>query len=360
MGAVDASLQIQFGSLAADFPLELVVDDTEQVGNKPVEVEYLSQLTVFAQSWLLASIWGINPSFKPLENMLSPGMKRVKAYCSLADSPSIRILVDNGETTFTWTERSWKTIRTNDHARGFLFGGVPPSQWSLEPVDTIHSKPINTAILVGRRYDPVVEALTWSGEMTKRLRYHYDRPDVEIIQRTKFRDRNGQVVPDPVYNSDRGEFSTTDEAIGALVVRYRPGYTLFSIVYDIGRAVSSAELFAEMQRAWVLGDIKKAEVPPVRLIALSDKAATTASFAREFWPNGFPQVKHVDDARQPTADTSSQEWNDNWQEVAGTRQTTTRRVYDPNNTDNYIDIETFTYIEGRDDHGRTFKLRMLN
>ncbi|MBF0349201.1 MAG: hypothetical protein HQL81_16155 [Magnetococcales bacterium] len=101
---------------------------------------------------------------------------------------------------------------------------------------------MNTAYPLGRRYDPVVEALTWSGEVTKRLRYFYDSPQVEIMQETVFRDRNGVVLPDPVYDPQRGTFSTRGEAIGALVVRYSPGYSLYRIMYDTGKEVASPEL----------------------------------------------------------------------------------------------------------------------
>ncbi|MBF0143048.1 MAG: hypothetical protein HQL59_06270 [Magnetococcales bacterium] len=357
MGETTANLAINFAAFAAETPFELVVDDTGQAGNRPVEVEYSNDLSVFMQAWGLASWQGSATGFEPLEKMLAPGQKRVKVYCSAADAPSIKILVDNGEATFTHTEVKWRAVAVAGPFPNwgpFFTHTVPSASWRWEKVEIPHTLPINTATLVGRRFDPLVEAITWSGEIRKRLRYNYDNPAIEIIQKTLFRNRQGAIMPDPVYDPDKGEFHTSGEATGAIVVRYSPGYSLYNIAYDTGKAIASPELFAEMKQAWIFGDIKKAEIPPVRLIALSRNKAVTASFARSFWPEGFPRAQYV-------ARATETEWNDNWVEVAGTRESVVTRLFlDANDPEAFVDIETITYIEGRDDHGRTFRLRMLN
>ncbi|MBF0341455.1 MAG: hypothetical protein HQL95_10915, partial [Magnetococcales bacterium] len=105
------------------------------------------------------------------------------------------------------------------------------------------------------RYEPVVEAITWTGEVRKRLRYPYDHPGVEIIQQTTFRDRSGAVVPSPRYDPVKAEFYTEKEAFGGIVVRYSSGFALYEILYDTGQLVASTQLFEEMQRSWMFGNI---------------------------------------------------------------------------------------------------------
>lgn len=357
MGKISANLQINFASFAADTPFELVVEGTDQDGKKPVQVQF----NLFSFKFTIIHAWGIATSKGKgagidsdiLEKMLVPGEKRIKVYCSQADALSVKLIVDNGEKTFEYSEYQWETSKISAFGT-HCCGSVKPDQYQQTWKEIKRMVKANTSISLGRRYDPIVEALTWSGEVTKRLRYFYDNPQVEIMQKTVFRDRKGNILPDPVYNPQRGTFSTSGEAIGAIVVRYKPGYSLYRIVYDTGKDVASPELWAEMKMAWIFGDIHKAEVPPVRLIAMSDKAAVTGSFQRDYFPSGFPKVTFA-------SNTSNDDGDDEWVEVAGTRETvTTRLQLDEEDPDVYVDIEKITYIEGMDDDGKTFRLRMLN
>ncbi|MBF0148408.1 MAG: hypothetical protein HQL85_19820 [Magnetococcales bacterium] len=357
MGEVSTNLQVNFQSFAADTPFELVVEDTGQEGNKPVQVEFdlfNFKFTVI-HAWGLATSKGASTRIESeiLEKMLVPGEKRIKVYCSNADALSVRIIVDNGEKVVEYSEYQWESSTTSSLG-SHCCGSVKPDQYRLERKEIKRTAKVNTAYPLGRRYDPVVEALTWSGEVTKRLRYFYDSPQVEIMQKTVFRDRNGVVLPDPVYDPQRGTFSTRGEAIGALVVRYSPGYSLYRIMYDTGKEVASPELWGEMKLAWVFGDIKKAEVPPVRLIALSNKAAVTASFARSFFPEGFPRIEF-------SKDTEEDLWKDEWTETQGTRESTTERIdFTEDDPDPFVEIESFSKVELQDENGRRWIMRLLN
>ncbi|MBF0141725.1 MAG: hypothetical protein HQL74_15810, partial [Magnetococcales bacterium] len=298
MGEVSASLQVNFQSFAADTPFELVTEDTEQEGKKPVQVKFnlYGASLIIIRTWDLAtSKYTTTSNSDILEKMLVPGEKRIKIYCSNYDALSVNIIVDNGEKAFEYWESRWEAYNESTL-------GVAAYEWHLNRIDTKRTVKVNVAYPLGRRYDSVIEALTWSGEVSKRLKYFYDSPQVEIMQKTVFRDRNGTVLPDPVYDPERGTFSTRGEAIGALVVRYKPGYSLYRVVYDTGKEVASPELWAEMQKAWLFGDVKKAEVPPVRLIAMSNKAAVTASFAREFFPEGYPKLEYAENDRDENGD----------------------------------------------------------
>ncbi|MBF0126640.1 MAG: hypothetical protein HQM02_05450 [Magnetococcales bacterium] len=301
MGTVTADIQIPFQSFAEGTSFALVVDGTDQEGNRPVIVDYESK------AWLLMQMWG-EIEWKGAHGLeilkvKSPGEKRVKLYCPNSMARAVRIFVDNDT----------RAVQS-----------------------------------MGRRHDEITEALTWNNEVWKRLQHPYDTPSVTIIQQTTFRDRQGKPIPAPKYDRNQGGFFASQEAFGALVVRYKPGYSLFKITYDAGEKVASSALFAEMQKCWLCGDISKASVPPVRLVAISDRAAVSAQFERSFWPRGFPGVY----LKAGDVDTLY---------VETKRETeTTNLLVDESNPEVFVKVEEIKYIEGEDELGKKFRLRMQN
>jgi hypothetical protein len=403
MAELTANLQIQFASFAADTPFELVVDETDQVGSVPVHVDYSLDYTIYLQSAVAAIITssskkkeGDATSISPLEKMITPGRKRIKVFCSQADAPFVRIFVDNGEKQYSHIEivmNGYQVPGSNMGVTGFTFGSVPPPRWVVEWISTVVTALANRAVLIGRLSAPITEAINWTGDQRKRLRYFYDRPSVAILQSTIFRDKTGAEIPAPVYDQERGEFHTTDLAYGAIVVRYSPEFSLYEVLYDTGKPVASTELWEEMQRAWAFGNIKNASVPPVRLYALSQLKATTASFERTFWPPGYPVAKYgtpnsawnnidlskhnltakpgdrvstetVNQQQGNTTTTPDENIEDllaSLMEKPGTRQTVTVRVFNEADTSLYIDVQKIIYLEAVDsNNGQVFKIRMLN
>ncbi|MBF0108671.1 MAG: hypothetical protein HQL76_05810 [Magnetococcales bacterium] len=330
MSELATSLQVNFASREAESPFELVTGDNDQGGSAPVQVAF-SHLTVTVGSW--GVIFRMS-QITPLQ-VTVPGRKRVKLYCSETAAQGVTLFVDNGPATVRVMERM----------------GIAEFPREI---------PVNTAVSLGRRSEPVVEPLTWSGEVRKRLRWFYDQPEVEILQQTVFRDRTGAVVEGPRYDPQRGEFFTRGEAFGALVVRYAAGFSLFDVVYDNGQGVASPDQFAEMQRAWSSGNITSTEIPPVRIIALSGSKAATGSFERVFWPIGAPIITFrfgPDDGEEEERDQEEYAFA----EIPGTRQTVTRRVYNPQDNSQFVEVRQTVYLEAQDTvTGRIFKLRLLN
>ncbi|MBF0154536.1 MAG: hypothetical protein HQL64_12410, partial [Magnetococcales bacterium] len=382
MAEVTTELQIQFSSFDDEMPFELVVDGTDEVGSSPVQVASTTDISVIMRAFGLASWQGAINGFVPLR-MVTPGRKRIKVYCPAEVMSSIRIIVDNGETTFREVRRVEQYVTWTEPIRYYfgmsLRGDTPNTHYRIDVTEEIVETLVNKAVLIGRRYEPIVEAITWTGEVRKRLRYPYDHPGVEIIQQTIFRDKSGAVVPAPQYDPVKAEFFTGQEAFGAVVVRYSPGFALYEILYDTGQLVASTQLFEEMQRAWMFGDITKAEVPPVRLIALSDRKAVTGSFERKIWPQGLINVSYEltsassaiynqaqdtywadpnninpvgtgsgDSGSTSTSTTNQTSTTENWTEIPGTRETMMNRLYlDPNDPNAYVDVELVTYLECR-------------
>ena len=313
MSEISTSLTIQFNAREIDEPFELVVDDDDQSGSAPVQVTY-SQLTSTVCGW--GRICYGMTEITPLA-VVEPGKKRIKLYCSERVAGTARLMVDGG-----------------------------------------------TATLVGRRSEEVIETLTFTRESRKRLKYFHDSPDVDVIEQTTFRDLAGNEVDAPRYDQSLGEFYAPQEVIGALVVRFDSGYSLFEVTYDSGQSVASATQFAEMQSAWQSGNVESAEVPPVRVIALSDWHAAQGSFERKFWPSGAPSISFR--FSSSSGDGDSEEEGEEivegfYQEVPGTRQTVEERIYHPEDPEQFIEVEKTIYLEARDSTtGRVFKLRLLN
>ncbi|MBF0370312.1 MAG: hypothetical protein HQL52_12740 [Magnetococcales bacterium] len=313
MSEISTSLTIQFNAREIDEPFELVVDDDDQSGSAPVQVAY-SQLTSTVCGW--GRICYGMTEITPL-SVVEPGKKRIKLYCSERVAGTARLMVDGG-----------------------------------------------TVTLVGRRSEEVIETLTFTRENRKRLRYFHDSPDVEVIEQTTFRDLAGNTVDAPRYDQSLGEFYAPQGVIGALVVRFDSGYSLFEVTYDSGQSVASAAQFAEMQSAWQSGNVETAEIPPVRVIALSDWHAAQGSFERKFWPSGAPSIsfRSSSSSRDDQSEEEEEEAVEGfYQEVPGTRQTVEERIYHPEDPEQFIDVEKTIYLEARDSTtGRVFKLRLLN
>ena len=307
MSELSTNITIQFKAQEIDEPFELVLDDDDQSGSAPVQVEY-SQLA------LTTTAWGqVNAAFtrpEPLK-VIQPGKKRIKLFCSEKVAATARLIVDGG-----------------------------------------------TVTRIGRRTQQIIETLAWSRETRKRLKYFHDSPDVEVIEQTPFRDLAGNIVAPPRYNRSLGEFYAPQKVIGALVVRFDTGFSLFEITYDNGQSVASKAQFVEMQNAWKSGNIETAEVPPVRVIALSDWHGVQGAFKRRFWPPGAPNLTYRVSA---SGDDDQHRSEDNFSEVSGSRKTATEKIFHEDAPDTFIEVKKTIYLEASDaTTGRTLKLRLLN
>ncbi|ABK43786.1 hypothetical protein Mmc1_1275 [Magnetococcus marinus MC-1] len=316
MSEISTSLTIHFSAAELDEPFELVVNDDDQGGSAPVQVAF-SRLTSGVCGW--GRICYSMSQITPLE-VIEPGKKRVKLYCSKRVAATARLIISGGE-----------------------------------------------ARLIGRRSETVVETITWSKEHTKQLRWLYDHPVLEIIEQTSFRNKQGDLVTPPRYDRQRGAFHASQEVIGALVVRYTVGFSLYEIIYGNGEESVSAAQFVEMQNAWQSGNVESAEIPPVRIIALSDWHATQASFPRKFWPSGAPSVslRQASPSGSSDKDEPAEEEEPSsegfYQEVPGTRQTVLEKIYHPDDPEQFIEVKKTLYLEARDTvTGKALKIRFLN
>ncbi|MBF0192108.1 MAG: hypothetical protein HQL99_13355 [Magnetococcales bacterium] len=302
-------MRLDIASFAAQTPFELVVDDQDQGGNRPVSVTY-SKVEIKVTQWSVAASV---PDIVPL-TVKQTGLKRIKLYCSKADAVGVEV----------------------------YDGSVTPSSRSTD---------VNVSNL-GRRAEPLIETINWQGSTRQKLKYFYDAPSVEILHQTVFRDRTGRTLSAPQYDQTAGEFFTSAEAHGALIVKYYPEFTLLQASYGNGAVATSREQFTAMQNAWMTGDITTAEIPPVRIFVLSNGKATEGSFSREFWPKANPGISYsIGPSRTVTHEGG--DW------TATSVTTETRRLFDPKDQSSYQDVQYITSFVAQDANtGRTMNFNI--
>ena len=233
MSKVSTDLQINFSTQAGDEPFALVVDDG--VGAEPVKVYPYAAIGEWIDHIYTISIprgirvWRI-------------GKKRVRLYCSEAIAANVQVKV-------------------------------------------YRSTPQATVTCLGRRFEPIIETLTWNSSRVSRLQYPYDNPDVTILDHTWFIDADGNDLPIPIRVPNTPEFMSEQEVTGTLVVRYSPGFTLYEIPYDIGETFVSADRFREITDAWWKGNIEDAIPPGVEVLAIAPGLSARLSFRRDYNPS---------------------------------------------------------------------------
>ncbi|MBF0131004.1 MAG: hypothetical protein HQL75_00245 [Magnetococcales bacterium] len=290
--------------------------------------------------------------------MMSMGEKIVRIYCSKDTAKSLEIIVDNGEKTYTMT----RVVGWDGQSVSYKPDFAPWYDF-VQPVPvygTVNVK-CNTAQRIQRKSIPIFETLSWEGEGSKfkSLKYFYDQPVCVLRHTTVFRDLSGKEIPGPVYDRARGEWSTTVDAIGAIIVSYEPEFEEYAISYDIGKDLITESDWLFSGNQWWLNDISSGKLAPVRIFVMSDKSAQTATFERKFFPTCYPKAEKSGLSDEKKADTSNV---DEYLELAGTRETVTKRYQlDEDDPEIFIDIVKTIKVTGYDEEtGRKFSLKMLN
>lgn len=225
-----AGLKVDFNRRSNREPFVLM--DGEESGAMPIRVYPI-----------VVNAWSRKPGVYDhlLDSVLVmkwPGVRRIRLYCSNEAAKDVRLLVQGG---------SYR--------------------------------------LLGRRSELRTETLTWVQSSMERLRFFYDHPDVEIVDATRFFDKDGLETSLPDYLPSKGGFQHTTQVTGALVVAYRPSYSLFEIEYDTGEGQTTDSGYRQMRLAWLAGNIRDSTIPPVHVIALNGSRGDQLSFQRSFWPD---------------------------------------------------------------------------
>ncbi|MBF0445041.1 MAG: hypothetical protein HQL68_05585 [Magnetococcales bacterium] len=322
MNQLNAGLTLDFLSQQKRSSFVLMVGD--ELGSSPIQVRPK-----------VVGVWSRTPGhyvdqYKTTLKLVKPGIRRIRLYCSQQTAKTARLSVHTG-----------------------------------------------SAKAIGRRQATITETLSWTNKNSQSLRFPYDNPTAVVVDKTRFFAQNGEQVEPPTFIPSRGIFQHSNTVTGAMVVEYQPEFSLFEIEYDMGDEQMEPERLTEMKHAWLAGNIRDCDIPPVNIIAMADGYATQLSFARQFWPQGSLGKRGYADETVPPSIASLPQtkdldscWEACWQKVADgridltqeeysailqcvesaqtppqlqyveiSRQTQIERIFNQNSEDIYIDVE---------------------
>ncbi|MBF0380684.1 MAG: hypothetical protein HQL69_06685 [Magnetococcales bacterium] len=322
MKELNADLTLDFLSRQKRSSFVLMVGD--DLGSSPIQVRPK-----------IVGFWSRTPDhyadqYKTALKMIKPGVKRIRLYCAKDIASTARLTVHSGN-----------------------------------------------AKAIGRRKAPLTETLTWTNKNSQSLRFPYDNPTAVVVDKTRFFAQNGEEVEPPTYIASQGIFHHAKAVTGAMVVEYQPEFSLFSVEYDMGEEQIEPERLQEMKQAWLAGNIRDCEIPPVYVIALAEGHATQLAFDRQFWPEGsLGKRGYINETLPPPIELLPQVedpdlcWDSCWQQIADgkidlteeeysailmcaeasqnpgklqyvetSRQTQVDRIFNQDSEDIYIDVE---------------------
>jgi hypothetical protein len=335
MSEVKAGLTLDFLSRKKQSSFVLMVGD--ELGSSPIQVRPKT-----VRAWQMGSN-DYGKFLKTTLKMTHPGVRRLRLYCSRQVAQAVKLSVHGGQ-----------------------------------------------AAPLGRRQSPRTETLTWTNKQSQSLRFPYDNPTAVIIDKTRFFDTSGTEVEPPTFIPGQAVFHHEKVVTGAIVVEYSPEFSLFEISYGMGEEQMDPDRFTEMKLAWLAGNIRDVDIPPVHVIALAEGHATQLSFQRQFWPEGsVGREGYANDTTPPPIEffpllaDADPCWNSCWQQVTGgaeqigpeeylaiqeciqkanepaplqyveiDRESLVERIYSQSNPNVYIDVErpiTLTMKLGRAD-----------
>ena len=188
--------------------------------------------------------------------MTAPGIRRLRLYCSRETARSARLSVHVGKAT-----------------------------------------------TLGRRREKLIETLTWTNRQSQSLRFAYDAANPVIVDNTRFFAEDGREVDAPTLIPGQGIYHHAEPVTGAMVVEYEPEFSLYEIEYEMGEEQIDAARFREMKLAWLAGNIRDADIPPVHVTALAEGHATRIAFQRRFWQEGSTSKRgYASDKEEPTVE----------------------------------------------------------
>lgn len=197
----------------------------------------------------------------------------------------------------------------------------------------------------GRRSERQIEVLTWANATEARIRYWYEDPAVSIIEASAFVGARGESIAAPTFRG-AGRFRTTGPAWGALVVEYTASFRRYHVWYDIPGLSIPYEI-AGRQVLWPLQQqgVSGLYLPPVHVIAQAGDRLSMMAVTRRLLDWRISSTNRRDDLGDDVYTEQSSERVE-------------RRVSNPEDPDQYVDVERYREAVFIDDSGRRLVLRM--
>lgn len=229
--------------------------------------------------------------------------------------------------------------------------GLAKSAYVLWPFPG--NKPTATGELfdMGIVSDTVTETLGFSRSAKASLNR---RPEglPTVLYASRFFDARGVEVMEIPKPDARAPWSfiAKTEVVGSLTVRYTACYRRIVVHYGL----PDGPILDIMKELWVAGGMENFEIPPVGLFAVGSSGCAQADIQRNLWPRSMPAMGY---AMKWANDNPDDKKKDFVLTETG-RETATRRVYDPNDRETYLDVSYATRVTLSDPEGKTWQLKL--
>lgn len=192
----------------------------------------------------------------------------------------------------------------------------------------------------GRTRAWLTERIQFNGTNSASLRYTYDTGAVSILYQTDFVDESGAPADAPILKSN-GEFVANNNIYGALTVRYQPSFWRYRVFYDLSGFGVDFEV-----RGFYVG-VKDRRNPPLPIFARHGTLSDLKSFSRDVEDWDFSQLNTGNDDYAGV-------------EQSGETESETVRVTNPNDIDDYVDVQRPKKLVFKDKKGRKLELELVS
>ena len=214
---------------------------------------------------------------------------------------------------------------------GFLFNilTLNPSGYSGKQVENL-----------GRSRASRTEIIKFNGANRASLKYNYDPGKITLLYQTDFVDAQGQPASAPTLMR-HGDFVSNKEIYGAITVRYEPSYSRFKVYYDL----TGFGVDVEVRGAYT--GLKDRRNPALPILARYKELSDLQAFSREVEDWDFSQ----------TVRTNIDDFDGT--EQSGYTVNKTTRISNPNDPEDYVDVQRPEVIVFKDPKGRIVKLKRV-
>lgn len=352
MADLVSELRLQFGIEPAPATFALELDDRDALLNSPIEVQ---EARVFNWDWTRDEYKAFYTQ-KEILKVLSNGVQHLRLYSPggmqielIATEPPVALKALN-RLHFNPNFQTANAVASEFNRRLLSFGDVT----KLPGVTVTEARPPKpvppTAEFVGRKADVVLDVIKFQNQRVAFQKYTYARGGFETAYASTFVTNDGRTIARPVWVPELGgAFILKEPATGSVVIRYLVEYDLWKINYGMASGIE----FPEVQLAWLRGDIKTFPLPPVTVLAIAPAAGLVAQaeFEKDVYPPGAYlsswQTKGYGVAQQGAVTLLSEQ----------SRTTETLRVTDPDDEENFIDVQRARSMTLFDADGRPFTYR---
>lgn len=353
MADLTAQLRLQYGVPAREPTFEIVVDERDSKDNRPIKVK---PETVFNWLWSdaeFAASFNGREILKVLEN----GAQIARVYVAPETEVHVfatrrpvainaqymarldqRFTVLRGVTNNVWSRFTHASLRFEDVTKipGVTLTQIAPPRMAPPDVERFADGE-----------DVYVDHLKFQNTRIVFQRFSYADQGFEEMAVTNFVNAEGIEIDPPIYVAALGAFVLSEPGYGEALISYPVKYQRWRVNYGLGAGVE----FKYAQLAWLRGDITQFEMPHVMVLANAVPYRRLAM--TEFAPEVYPRGAYLGS------------WSFTGFENAGTpnqfteasRTTQTKRVFNPDDDTQFIDIEVPTSIQTRDPQGKIYTTR---